>query len=182
MEVRLLGWPGEAVDIELDHTNFAYAGKITSSSTGTAVLESGNRILAAASFDRNRTQEDQWWIRYITVHVDHRGKSYGPQLLSALSHRLLDTGTSIRIGVTNPVAYHASYKAGFEFTGKTVGRGEVVLERPPPSQPSTYREGLQLFEDRELPAAQSSFIAEKLSAGRPSNVSGDSDSGMLRDE
>jgi len=152
VEFHVLGWPEDGPRLELDHERFAYAGNFRTGRTGVAVavpagtdldgadrtLDSGDGgvslasdLLAATSFDEDRAATDALRIRYVTVREDRRGEGIGPRLLAFVARRAGDRGFErVRIGVNNPIAYSAAYRARFAFTGEESGMGELVLERP----------------------------------------------------
>ncbi|SFS74813.1 GNAT family N-acetyltransferase [Halostagnicola kamekurae] len=89
-------------------------------------------VLAAASFNEDRTDAETLWIRYVTVAKPRRGNGIGPKLLAFVRDRATDRGYArVRIAVNNPFAYEALYRAGFAFTGETTGLAELVLEHSP---------------------------------------------------
>lgn len=187
MAFRLLGWPEDSPALDLDHERFAYAGNYRTGRTGIAVvLENAaeqpshagqhldtDEILAATSFDEDHAAEGALRIRYVSVREDRRGEGIGPELLAFVVERAIDRGFDrVRIGVNNPIAYQASYRAGFEFTGEESGMRELVLEAPPPSDRSTerYREGLDLFAKRELPAEQCAVVERNREGWPPERI------------
>ncbi|MFB6354358.1 MAG: GNAT family N-acetyltransferase [Halobacteriales archaeon] len=160
MECQLVGWPDDGVTLELDHERFAYAGKFVMSGTGKAVATAGGDLLAAAAFNRDRTDQEVWRLRTVTVRRDRRGEGIGPRLLDFAARRLLECGRAVRIAVNNPFAYEAAYKAGFGFTGERTGLAELVLERPDERDPAAYRAGLDVYREREeLSAPERAFVA-----------------------
>ena len=162
MECRLVGWPVDGPRLELDHRRFAYAGKFVMSRTGKAVVEDGGDVLAAASFSPDRTDDDVWWIRIVTVRRDRRGEGLGPRLLAFVAAAVLDRAGSVRIAVNNPFAFVAAYKAGFGYTGETTGLAELVCERAADRDPAAYREGLAAFRGRDdLDDAERAFLAAR---------------------
>jgi GNAT superfamily N-acetyltransferase len=145
MEYVLLGWPEDGPTLTLDWRAFSYAGKFVMSSTGKAVVRTGegagppvtddgeaaDDVVAAAAFNEDRTDAGTCWIRYITVREDRRGEGIGPDLAAFVAARAADRGYDrARIAVNNPFAYQALYRAGFRFTGEETGVAELVLDRP----------------------------------------------------
>lgn len=189
MRFELLGWPADSPRLDLDHELFAYAGNFRTGRTGIAVASArGGDVVAAVSFDEDRAVGDALRIRYVTVREDRRGERIGPRLLAFLRGRVLAedpqrahgsarsdrderTVQRLRIGVNNPIAYQAAYRAGFGFTGDESGMGELVLEAPPPAErsPARYRDGLARFADRDLPPAQRAVL-DRRGDGEPPAV------------
>jgi len=168
MECRLVGWPADGPRLELDHRRFAYAGKFVMTRTGKAVVEEGDDLLGAVSFDRDRTDGAVWWCRIVTVRRDRRGEGLGPRLLDFTAEALLARGRAVRIAVNNPFAYEAAYKAGFGFTGAETGLAELVLERPDPRPTAAYRDGLDRYRARSsLSSAERAFLADRSGAVPP---------------
>lgn len=170
MEFRVIGWPDDGPRLALDHEHFAYAGNFRTGRTGIAVAapaaaladqdtsQAGSvptdRVVGAASFDEDRAVADALRIRYVVVRDDRRGEGIGPRLLAFVVDRARGRGFErVRIGVNNPIAYRACYKAGFAFAGEESGMDELVLEAPATGSRSgaTYRDGLARFVDRDLP-------------------------------
>ncbi|WP_436928415.1 GNAT family N-acetyltransferase [Halosimplex halobium] len=174
MEHVLLGWPEEGPTLTLDWRAFSYAGKFVMSSTGKAVVRTGEGsgppvtddgeaaadVVAAAAFNEDRTDPGVCWIRYITVREDRRGGGIGPDLAAFVAARAADRGYDrARIAVNNPFAYQALYRAGFRFTGEETGVAELVLDRPldeggaavPADDRSreTYQAGLDVYRERD---------------------------------
>ena len=186
MQFRLLGWPEDSPRLDLDHERFAYAGNYDTGRTGIAVVLADDHngpdgpewspperaVLAAVSFDEDRAADGAIRIRYVSVRTDQRGTGIGPKLLAFVVERVLDRGYDrVRIGVNNPIAYQAAYRAGFAFTGEESGMGEVVLETPPPDATAErYREGLDRFAGRDLPSAQQSVLDRNRNAEPPASV------------
>lgn len=160
MDCRLLGWPEDELRLELDHERFAYAGKFVMTATGKAVAESDGELVGAVAFNRDRTDDACWWLRWVTVRRDRRGEGLGSRLLDFTAERVLERGEAVRIAVNNPFAYEAAYKAGFGYTGQETGLAELVLERPADRTPAAYRAGLAVFEARDgLSDAEAAFLA-----------------------
>lgn len=196
MEFALLGWPEDGATIRLDYRTFSYAGKFVMSNTGKAVLRNPSDaddeppssptadtpptvdptvfeddIYAAVAFNEDRTDPGVLWLRYITVHADHRGNGFGPRLAASLADRAEDRGyRRLRIAVNNPFAYHAMYKAGFAYTGRETGLAELVLERPGELDRPTYQCGLDVFRERDLDDAEHDFLAAKERTDPPTLV------------
>jgi len=178
---EVLGWPSDGPTLRLDHREFAYAGKFVMSGTGKAVLrptagdavtespagdEYDHDVLAAVSFDADRTDPRCLVLRYVTVRRDRRGEGLGPALVLALLDRVEDGAFDrARIAVNNPFAYEALYRAGFSYTGERSGLAEVVLERPlgapADPDPERYRAGLDAIAERELAEEERAFLRER---------------------
>jgi len=185
VQFRLLGWPEDSPRLDLDHERFAYAGNYRTGRTGlgAALSEdadvhddgewaaSADAVVAVASFDEDRAADGAVRVRYVSVRSDRRGEGIGSNLLAFVVDRALDRGYErVRIGVNNPIAYQASYRAGFAFTGEESGMGELVLEAPAADRSITrYRDGLDRFTERELPAEQRSVL-ERHRDGQPPPV------------
>lgn len=168
MVCRLVGWPEDGPRLDLDHRQFAYAGKFVMSRTGKAVAESDGMLLGATAFDRDRTNRHVWWLRTVTVRRDRQGEGFGPRLLDFTAQRCLERGQAVRIAVNNPMAYEAAYKAGFGFTGEETGLAELVLERPSDRLETAYRAGLDAFRGRDgLSATEHTFLADRDGAVPP---------------
>jgi GNAT superfamily N-acetyltransferase len=179
MEYSVLGWPPDGPRLRLDYREFAYAGKFVTSNTGTAVAHEGPPpspgveryadVVAAASFNADRTDEDACWIRYVTVRADRRGEGVGPRLCAHVAAAAEARGYDrVRIAVNNPYSYHALHKVGFGFTGRETGLAELVLERPAPGD--DYRAGLDVFADRDLTDEERAFLRAKRAAGAPARL------------
>lgn len=157
--------PADGPRLQLDHEAFAYAGKFVMTNTGKAVIEEDREILGAVAFNRDRTDEEIWWCRYITVRTDRRGEGIGASLLESVAEQLLRRAdaTRVKIAVNNPFAYEASYKAGFGYSGEQTGIAELVLTRPSPQDPQMYLRGLEEYRDRDdLSAAERSFVEARV--------------------
>lgn len=148
MEVSFLGSAEGGPRLELDHEQFAYAGKFGMTNTGKAVASEGRELVGAASFNRDRTDETIAWIRYITIRSDRQSEGIGSWLLDVTAEHLLEDSELVKIAVNNPFAYRAAYKAGFGFTGARTGLAEVVLARPYSRSTEAYQCGLDVFRDR----------------------------------
>ena len=197
VEIELLGWPPSGPALRLDFRTFSYAGKFVMTTTGKAVIRGDTEIegaaetkadnegfpdgidpstfeddvLAAVAFNEDRTDPETLWLRYVTVHADHRGRGLGAKLLAFVSGRAESRGYErCRIAVNNPFAYEAAYRAGFAYTGRRTGIAELVLERPGSRDPGTYGEGLGQFLDRELSAAEREFLDRKLGSEPPETI------------
>ncbi|MFB6219064.1 MAG: GNAT family N-acetyltransferase [Halobacteriaceae archaeon] len=168
MEYELLGWPADGPTLDLDHREFAYAGKFVMSATGKAVARDDG-VVAAVAFSEDRTDPDTARLRYITVRADRRGEGVGPRLAAFATDRLREHYAAVRIAVNNPFAYHALHKAGFGDTGETTGIAERVLASPPPPD-ADYETGLAWYLDRDLTDPERSFVAEKRATGPPERV------------
>lgn len=172
LEFEVVGGPEEGPTLSLPHREFRYAGKFVMSTTGKAVARDGDDLVAAASFNRDRTDGTVAWIRYVTVRDDHRGEGIGPRLCAFLAEHLLGDARRVRIAVNNPFAYQALYRAGFGFTGETTGIAELVLARPGDRSSGTYRDGLDAFRDRDdLAPEERAFLADRRGSGPPEPVS-----------
>ena len=197
MEFELLGWPPSGPTLRLDYRTFSYAGKFVMTTTGKAVIRGETEtedaadtvaetealpdgvdptafeddVLAAVAFNEDRTDPDTLWLRYVTVHADHRGRGLGPRLLAFVARRARDRNYErCRIAVNNPYAYEAAYRAGFGYTGRRTGIAELVLERPDSRDTERYRDGLEQFRERELSASEREFLDRKLDSGPPEPV------------
>ncbi|RQG89900.1 N-acetyltransferase [Natrarchaeobius halalkaliphilus] len=204
MEYELLGWPPDGPTLRLDYERFSYAGKFVMSNTGKAVARTEDdeaserldlngdtdgerdhdvgRIVAAAAFNEDRTDDETLWIRYVTVDRAHRGDGIGPKLLSLVRERALKRGYDrLRIAVNNPFAYEALYRTGFVYTGETTGIAELLLEYPSPLELDErsgdgvadsqsrhkdvrferYQAGLEEFRERDLSEAEERFLEDR---------------------
>ena len=171
MEYELLGWPPDGPKLRLDYERFSYAGKFVMTNTGKAVARADDgEIVAAVSFNEDRTDEGTLWLRYVTVDRDRRGEGIGPRLCREVRDRALERGYErLRIAVNNPFAYEAAWKAGFGYTGDETGIAELVLDRPAPAgcDPDRYRAGLDAFRERDLGDPEASFLSERIGSGLP---------------
>lgn len=200
MESVLLGWPPDGPALRLDYRRFGYAGKFVMSNTGKAVIreeddssanesrdgdeapdgEWDNRgsghaddVLAAVAFNEDRTDPGTLWLRYVTVREDRRGEGLGPRLCAFVCDRATARGYDrVRIGVNNPFAYEACYRAGFAFTGEETGIAELVLERPADGvaadrSTATYQDGLDRYRGRDHSDAEAAFLDRKAGADPP---------------
>lgn len=171
MEFDVLGWPRDEPAVSLDHRTFSYAGKFVMTNTGKAVVREADSVIAAASFNEDRTDTTTIWLRYLTVHADHRGRGIGARLARQCREEFELAGYErTKIGVNNPYSFEALSKAGFGYTGNTTGIAELILSTGIPT-PSRYREGLQEFAGRtELSDAERKFISRRLERGPPEIV------------
>lgn len=159
MEFDIRGDADGGPSLRLDHEDFAYAGKFVMSNTGKAVAEEGGELVAAAAFNRDRTDPEVAWIRYVTVRSDRRGEGVGSNLLAFTVEHLRSDHDRVRIAVNNPFAYEAAYKAGFGYTGDRTGLAELVLERPDDRSQAAYRAGLDVYRTRDgLSADAAAFL------------------------
>ena len=167
MQFALLGWPEDEHPLRLDFRQFAYAGKFVMTSTGKAVV-GDDGVVAAAAFDADRTDEDTLCLRYVTVRRDRQGERLGPRLLRFVRERALERGYDrLTIGVNNPYSYQAAYRAGFAFTGREGGIAELTLVWPGDRSDDRYRDGLAVFEQRDLSADEDAFLVENLGTSPP---------------
>jgi GNAT superfamily N-acetyltransferase len=180
MEFALLGWPADGPTLRLDYCRFAYAGKFVTPRTGKAVVRADDAgddgeyddVLAAASFDPDRTDADCLRIRYVTVRADRRGEGLGSRLLAFVADHAGSRGYDRTvIAVNNPVAYRAAHRAGFGFTGEETGMAELVCARPGPRTDEAYREGLDRFRARDPEGAMAAFLDGERGASVPDTVS-----------
>jgi len=201
MEFAVVGWPVDEPTLRLDYRRFSYAGKFVTGN-GIAVVrgkvsteddtvdalpdlpdgleasEFVDDVLAAVTFNADRTDAETLWLRYLTVRRDLRasGLQLGPRLAAFISERAAEDGYKrVRIAVNNVFSYHALYKAGFGFTGRETGIAELVLERPADEpaarSTATYQDSLERFVDRtELSDAEQSFISEHADAEPPAVI------------
>ncbi len=155
--------------LELDHEQFAYAGKFDTERTGKALAyddastgPAGRAILGAASFNGDRAAPDTARIRYVTVRRDRRGEGIGSALLAAAGRVLSERHDRVAIAVNNPVAYRACYTAGFAFTGEETGLAELRMAHGGDRSAERYEAGLDRFRDRDLPADQRAVLDSEL--------------------
>jgi GNAT superfamily N-acetyltransferase len=198
MEYAVLGWPEENPRLRLDYREFSYAGKFVMSNTGKAVARDpdagvggrsdwpeeneatapdrdwieDDRIVAAVAFNEDRTDPATAWLRYVTVRQDRRGAGLGARLSRFAAARLRERGyEAVNIAVNNPFAYHALYKAGFGYTGKTTGLAELVLARPGDRSADRYQSGLDAYRARDgLASEEQSFLSAKADSDPPDVV------------
>lgn len=168
MEYAVCGWPSDGPTLDLDHREFAYAGKFVMSTTGKAVAHEENEIVAAVAFNEDRTDSHTLWLRYITTRTERRGEGFGPNLAVFIAERALARGYErLRIAVNNPFAYEALYKADFGYTGRETGLAELVLERPAERSRATYQAGLDVYRERDLTESEEKFLDSKVTADPP---------------
>jgi hypothetical protein len=196
MEFDVLGWPSDGPTIRLDYRRFAYAGKFTMSNTGKAVVRSVGRenqpiakddeyatdVVAALAFNADRTDDGTLWYRYVTVRNDTKGQRLGPRLARFVASKAAKRGYDrLRIGVNNPFAYEAMYRAGFVWTGRETGVAELVLERPADAvatrnaDPETYQAGLDRYRERDLGDPEASFLTDRDGGEPPEPIPGPED-------
>ena len=190
MEAEVLGWPPDGPTLRLDYSRFSYAGKFVMSNTGKAVVrdpeaatdsEWDDDVLAAVSFNEDRTEPSTLWLRYVTVRDDLRGEGLGPRLCRLVTERAAERGYDcVRIGVNNPFAYEALYRAGFAFTGEDTGVAELVLERPTARvaddrSREAYQAGLDRYRERDLSAAEVAFLERKAGSEPPTAAAADTE-------
>jgi GNAT superfamily N-acetyltransferase len=172
--LSVLGWPADSPRLDLDHERFAYAGKFVTGRTGVAVARGdGGDVLAAVSFDPDRTDETTLRLRYVTVRADRRGERLGPRLCAFVARRARERGYDrVAIAVNSPFAFVALYRAGFGATGERTGVAEHVLVRPDPTgrDPETYRAGLAAFAERDLPDGARRFVEARRDGDPPTVV------------
>lgn len=185
MDCVLLGWPEDGPTLELDHREFAYAGRFRVANTGKAVAlaedaeaedwcnedrapDDTDNILAATAFNKDRSDAGTLKIRTVTVRRDCRGEGIGPDLLTFTRERGLERDYErVVISVNNPFAYEAAVRAGFGYTGEETGIAEVVMAWPVPewgkeNSDDRYEAGLRRFRDRDLEPAEERFLDRKL--------------------
>lgn len=182
MEAEVLGWPPDGPTLRLDYRRFSYAGKFVVSNTGKAVVhdpeeatdaEWDDDVLAAVAFNEDRTDPSTLWLRYVAVRDDLRGEGLGPRLCRLVTDRANGRGYDrVRIGVNNPFAYEALYRAGFAFTGESTGVAELVLERPTARvaadrSAETYQAGLDRYRERDLSDDEVAFLSGKTGSEPP---------------
>ncbi|WP_336037403.1 GNAT family N-acetyltransferase [Halobacterium yunchengense] len=190
MQYAVLGGPGDGPTLRLDWRAFSYAGKFVTTNTGKAVAYEGpplderdgwppaardsddpvEDVVAAVSFNDDRTDPETAWLRYVTVREDRRGEGVGASLCAFAADRLLRDRERVRIAVNNPFAYEALHKAGFGFTGEETGIAELVLERPCEDRAAAYGDGLDRYRERDRSAAEAAFLERKRGASPPPRV------------
>lgn len=163
MEFELLGGESAGPTLRLDHEQFAYAGKFVMSSTGKTVVREDDELLGAVAFSSDTDDESTVRLRYVTVREDRRGEGIGPRLLRFTAEILSEQYARVTIAVNNPIAYEACYRAGFVSTGEETGLAELVLAYDPSAYTprpdgERYREGLELFSQRDLPPAHRGIL------------------------
>lgn len=147
-------------------------------------------VVAAISFNADRTDESCLWLRYITVHRQFRGLGLGPRLAAMVVERARKRDYDLfRIAVNNPFAYQALYRAGFEYTGRQTGLAELLLERNGDKENarsthedggneteqderdiSRYQSGFDVFRDRDHSDAERRFLERKRDTVPPDPV------------
>lgn len=190
MQYAVLGGPGDGPTLRLDWRAFSYAGKFVMSNTGKAVAYEGRTlaerddwppaareaddpledVVAAVSFNDDRTDPATAWLRYVTVREDRRGDGVGARLSAFAADHLLADHDRVKIAVNNPFAYEALHKAGFGFTGEETGIAELVLQRPCADRAGAYQAGLDRYRERDLSDAESAFLARKADASPPLRI------------
>lgn len=172
MEFAVLGWPDDGPTLQLDHRRFSYAGKFVMSNSGKAVVRDAGEVVAAASFNEDRTDADRMWVRYLTVRTDRRGRGIGPQLAAAVRERILGRGYArVSIAVNNAFAYQALYRAGFAYRGRETGIAELVLCHPAERTTRAYQSGIETFAGRsDLSDEELAFLERKRDAGPPEPI------------
>jgi ribosomal protein S18 acetylase RimI-like enzyme len=168
MRFEITGLPPDGPTLELDHREFAYAGKFVMSSTGKSVARDGAEVVGAVAFSGDRSDPDAVRLRYVTVREDRRGEGIGPRLLRFTAEELAATCDRVVIAVNNPMAYQACYRDGFGFTGEETGMAELLLcYRPDDGDGARYAAGLREFRDRELPDAHRAVLDRRLGSDPP---------------
>jgi GNAT superfamily N-acetyltransferase len=182
MEFAVLGWPPDGPTLDLDHREFAYAGKFVMADTGKAVARSAGTVVAAAAFSPDRTDPASLRCRYITVRQDKRGEGIGPRLLRFVLERAFERGFEDGIiAVNNPYAYIAAYRAGFTFAGEETGVAETVLEAGGPRDVELYRDGLLTVAARDLADEVEAFVERRLESPVPDVVEAPDDARPTED-
>jgi len=169
VEYAIRGSVADGPRLELDHEQFAYAGKFNTERTGKALAyddatpgSARRAILAAASFNSDHAAPDTARIRYVTVRRDRRGEGIGSALLAAAGRVLSERHDRVAIAVNNPVAYRACYTAGFAFTDEETGLAELRMAYGGDRSAERYEAGLDRFRDRDLPADQRAVLDRPL--------------------
>lgn len=190
MQYAVIGGPDEGPTLRLDWQSFSYAGKFVMSNTGKAIAFEGpslseredwppaarevdepvSDVVAAVSFNEDRTEPETAWLRYVTVRADRRGEGLGARLCAFTAAHLLDDHDRVNIAVNNPFAYEALHKAGFGFTGEETGLAELVLQRPCDDRSAAYQDGLDRYRERDLSDAETAFLERKASASPPERL------------
>jgi GNAT superfamily N-acetyltransferase len=192
MRFAVLGGLEDGPTLRLDWRAFSYAGKFVMSNTRKAIAYEGEPladrdgwppaareaddaledVVAAVSFNEDRTDAGTAWLRYVTVREDRRGDGVGAELCAFAADHLLADHDRVRIAVNNPFAYEALHKAGFGFTGEETGIAELVLERPHDDPEADYQSGLDRYRERDLSGAESAFLDRKRGATPPARIDG----------
>jgi len=168
MRFEITGRPPDGPTLDLDHREFAYAGKFVMSSTGKSVARDGDEVVGAVAFSEDRSDPDAVRLRYVTVREDRRSEGIGPRLLRFTAVELAATYDRVLIAVNNPIAYQACYRAGFGFTGEGTGMAELLMCYQPEERGATqYTAGLRQFADRELPDAHRAVLDRRLGTDPP---------------
>ena len=179
MEFELLGHPPDAPTLGLNHERFAYAGKFVMSSTGKTVArdpdgavgeapDCADALVGATSFSADHDDPDRVRIRYVTVREDRRGEAVGPRLLRFTADALTGRFGTVAIGVNNPIAYQAAYRAGFVWTGAETGLAELLLRYDHgAATPDRYRAGFEMFQRRDLPDRQRAVVERHAKSDPP---------------
>jgi len=169
VEFELLGGPEAGITLELDHREFAYAGKFVMSDTGKTVARTDGDIVGAVAFSPDRSDASVVRLRYVTVREDRRGEGIGARLLRFTADRLSTPYDTVMIAVNNPVAYRSCYRAGFQSTGTERGIAELDLRYEPAGErdETRYEAGLAVFATRELPADQRECLERSRRTGPP---------------
>ena len=163
MECTILGHPPNGPTLELDYREFAYAGKFVMSNTGKSVALDDETVVGAVAFSPDFEDEQTVRLRYVTVRIDRRGEGIGTRLLRYTAEVLSEEYQSVTIGVNNPLAYRACYRAGFTFTGRETGIAELLMRYTPDAErrAERYLDGLAVFEERDLPAEQRTVLERR---------------------
>ena len=187
MQYAVLGGPDDGPTLKLDWRRFSYAGKFVMSNSGKAIAYEGTPlaerddwppaareadepttdVVAAVSFNDDRTDARTAWLRYVTVRDDRRGDGVGARLCAFVADRLLADHDRVKIAVNNPFAYEALHKAGFGFTGEETGIAELVLQRPAENRAAGYQAGLDRYRERDRSAEEAAFLTRKADASPP---------------
>ena len=190
MKYAVIGGPGDGPTLRLDWRAFSYAGKFVMSNTGKAIAYEGTPlverngwpaaaraaeepvedIVAAVSFNDDRTDAATAWLRYVTVREDRRGDGVGARLCAFTTERLLDDHERVTIAVNNPFAYEALYKAGFGFSREETGIAELVLQNPTSDRGDAYQSGLDRYRERDLSAEEEAFLERKQGCSPPPRI------------
>lgn len=167
----MLGWPPDAPRLDLDHERFAYAGKFVTGRTGKVVARDAGEVVGAVAVNADRAVADGCRIRYVTVRDDRQSEGIGPRLLTVACRAATDRGyETVRIGVNNPFAFEAAYRAGFEYTGETAGMAELVLTWPAQGSAQAYRRGLTIFAERDLEPPARRLVERGRARGPPDPI------------